>query len=679
MSVRDPAGSVKAGYDLLAATKRETKMKAFCCSGTLVAAVSVTFLALLCPDSASAESDVATLREGGPTIIHLPKAPKDLGHLLSIEALKPQSRLASGKERDSAPEGASGHVLLSHPMRKGITNPNVGFYAISNYVDQDMAAPDMLLDYECGERTYDLDDGTNHNGVDYFNWPFAWMAMDQDATIVVAAADGVIIEKIDGEPDMNCEFTEEVSPSNQIALEHDDGTITLYAHLKESSTTALGVGDRVEKGDYLGVVGSSGFSTGPHLHLGVYDSSGGLIEPHAGACNSLNDDSWWEDQEDYFVPGMNHIATHSEVPVFPPCPEIEQPYYQNNFSPGDAAFFSVFFRDLLADETTTLEIRDADGLQLLQWTYDYPDGDHEAAIMVVWEVMLAQAAPSGSYMFRVNYAGVTREHTFYINSGPPPPPTAPTANNAANGLYFDTGLDGEGYNFVTADAGTIVYFYGSDMFGNRLWLISDLIQGAFGPGTVTEVTMYESTGGTFGSPVPSARGLSVWGTLIIQWSDCDNAVATLSGVDGNKVSQLIKLAGVAGTGCGAGAATPDSPWSGLWYALADEGEGYNFIVAPNGAILYYYGFKTNGKRLWLISDLIQLTLQPGVPVEIAVFEATQGTFNSPAPSSQLSQWGTATITLEDCNDVTITLIGNDGSKTSQTVRLAGVVGLSCSD
>lgn len=631
---------------------------------------------LILAPAVAEEPATMTLREGGPTIIRLPDAPRDKGHRHDLNQLREVASRVRAKKGESATEGVPGHVLLGHPMRKGITNARPGFYAISNYVDQDPAAPDMLLDYDCGERTYDLEDGTNHNGVDYFNFPFSWLAMQQDASIVVAAAPGTIIDKHDGEPDMNCEFAESAE-SNLVVIEHDDGSLTLYAHLKQGSTTARGIGDTVEQGDYLGVVGSSGFSNGPHLHFGVYDFADNLIEPHAGDCNVLNDESWWQDQEDYYARGINYIATHSATPEFPPCPGVEKPNLKDAFAPGETAFFSVFFRDILASEVTNLEIRDPSGTGVLQWTFEYDDQDHAAALMVVWGVDLPQGATTGAYQFRVNYAGVMREHTFYINSGPNPPPNAKVDNNAYNGLYFDPDLDGEGYNFVTTPAGTIIYFYGNDQHGNRLWLISDLILGDFGEIGPIEVTMYESTGGSFASPVPSARGLSIWGTLLLEFDDCNSAVALLVGEDGNKLSLLVKLAGVAGTACTSGGVTPDSPWSGLWYDTSDEGEGYNLVIAPNGAILYFYGFKAGGDRLWLISDLLASELQVGQAAQVAVFEAVQGDFDNPAPSSQLVQWGTATITLVDCTHITIVLNGNDGTKTSSTVRLAGVIGLAC--
>jgi len=53
---------------------------------------------------------------------------------------------------------------------------------------------------------------------------------------------------------------------SHIIIEHDGGIITWYAHLDDMLSA---VGDVVEKGDVIGYAGSSGKSTGPHLHLTV--------------------------------------------------------------------------------------------------------------------------------------------------------------------------------------------------------------------------------------------------------------------------------------------------------------------------------------------------------------------------------------------------------------------------
>lgn len=51
---------------------------------------------------------------------------------------------------------------------------------------------------------------------------------------------------------------------NLIIIEHEDDMNTYYGHL---SDFYVKVGDKVKKGDVIGAVGSTGFSTGPHLHF----------------------------------------------------------------------------------------------------------------------------------------------------------------------------------------------------------------------------------------------------------------------------------------------------------------------------------------------------------------------------------------------------------------------------
>ena len=52
---------------------------------------------------------------------------------------------------------------------------------------------------------------------------------------------------------------------NLIVIDHDDGIQTYYAHLLDGSF--LPCGSNVTKGDYIGGMGSTGRSTGPHLHF----------------------------------------------------------------------------------------------------------------------------------------------------------------------------------------------------------------------------------------------------------------------------------------------------------------------------------------------------------------------------------------------------------------------------
>ena len=62
-----------------------------------------------------------------------------------------------------------------------------------------------------------------------------------------------------------------------IIINHGNGYKTLYAH---QNAFAKGVknGQRIKKGDHIGYVGSTGLSSGPHLHLGLY-KNGAAIDP----------------------------------------------------------------------------------------------------------------------------------------------------------------------------------------------------------------------------------------------------------------------------------------------------------------------------------------------------------------------------------------------------------------
>lgn len=89
---------------------------------------------------------------------------------------------------------------------------------------------------------------------------------------VIAAKDGkviypYIVSKKDcssGQGDHECGGRY----GNFVMIEHDDGTITLYAHMYENTIT-VNYGDTVKAGQVIGKMGSSGQSTGMHLHFEV--------------------------------------------------------------------------------------------------------------------------------------------------------------------------------------------------------------------------------------------------------------------------------------------------------------------------------------------------------------------------------------------------------------------------
>lgn len=87
-----------------------------------------------------------------------------------------------------------------------------------------------------------------HLGIDY---------AAPTGTVVKSAGDGVII------------FVGSQSGyGNVVKVQHSSGYITLYAHL--SRFAKIKKGQKVKQGQVIAYVGSTGMSTGPHLHFGVY-------------------------------------------------------------------------------------------------------------------------------------------------------------------------------------------------------------------------------------------------------------------------------------------------------------------------------------------------------------------------------------------------------------------------
>jgi len=89
-------------------------------------------------------------------------------------------------------------------------------------------------------------------------------------TPVFAAADGVV------------EYSEWNSGGygNLIEVRHPDGSMTRYAHLNRSLVQE---GQKVKQGEQIAEMGSTGYSTGPHLHFEVHPASadGGAVDPIA--------------------------------------------------------------------------------------------------------------------------------------------------------------------------------------------------------------------------------------------------------------------------------------------------------------------------------------------------------------------------------------------------------------
>jgi murein DD-endopeptidase MepM/ murein hydrolase activator NlpD len=295
------------------------------------------------------------------------------------------------------------NTLFSWPLRTNNLS-DCSYYTISNYVDQDQTTG--IRDFNCGSTTYD-----GHKGTDISTWPFHFLKMDNDQVEVIAAAPGTIIDKADGAFDKNCAMGS--NPANYVIIQHADGSRALYWHMKMNSILSKAIGQTVSTGEYLGVVGSSGSSTAPHLHFEIWANSASTsyLDPYSGTCNTLNSTSWWNTQKPYTEPAIERISIATAAPVFPTCPGTETTNEAPCFPAGGNAKFVIYLRDETSGMTATLRILRPNLTAYATWTHDCTS--NYTASYWWWSYNLPTTP--GTYTFEVTFNGITCTKTFVID------------------------------------------------------------------------------------------------------------------------------------------------------------------------------------------------------------------------------------------------------------------------
>lgn len=303
-------------------------------------------------------------------------------------------------------------VRFSWPLRAESHLFDFGYHGISNFVDHNSKFPSVLTDYNCGRRTYDTNSGYNHAGIDFFTWPFGWNKMDNSEVAVLAAAPGIILDVRDGNFDRSCSFNN--NNWNAVYVRHSDGSVAWYGHLKNGSATTKSIGEEVEEGEYLGIVGSSGNSTGPHLHFEVHDASGNVVDPFKGTCNQI-ESSLWKSQRDYYDSELNALHTQSAGPVFNQCPSPETPNYKDGFLMGDNLVAAAYYRDQLQGQNTTYKITTPSGSTFRNWNHSSNETPHYSASYWYWSYPLPTQAEIGLWTFEAVFQNEIYRHNFSVS------------------------------------------------------------------------------------------------------------------------------------------------------------------------------------------------------------------------------------------------------------------------
>ena len=159
--------------------------------------------------------------------------------------------LSTGRLKVEYDANSPGGTLL--PQLAGDDDPWIyGVYAVdetaSRFLQWPMeGATTISLSNPYGSRVKPGGQGeTVHAGIDI---------PAPEGEVILAAADGTVSE-VDFDPERG----------NYLVLDHGDGLTTLYGQCRDFTVEE---GDTVRAGEMIGAVGSTGMSTGPHLHFEV--------------------------------------------------------------------------------------------------------------------------------------------------------------------------------------------------------------------------------------------------------------------------------------------------------------------------------------------------------------------------------------------------------------------------
>lgn len=152
--------------------------------------------------------------------------------------------LSTGRLRVEYHEDGTRTML---PQLAGDEEPFVyGIYAASEAESRWLQWPVQDSRTVWKGNPYGIINGKLHSGID--------IPADQGA-VILAAADGTVTET-----------GFDAARGNYLILDHGDGLTTLYAHCRNMDVKE---GDTVKAGEMIAAVGSTGMSTGPHLHFEV--------------------------------------------------------------------------------------------------------------------------------------------------------------------------------------------------------------------------------------------------------------------------------------------------------------------------------------------------------------------------------------------------------------------------
>ena len=268
---------------------------------------------------------------------------------------------------------------------------------IQQYMDRDPGPGHT--DFTCGPLSYD-----GHNGTDF---ALPTLSAMQKGVAVLAAAPGTVKGVRDGMPDISIRAPDAPALQgrdcgNGLVIDHGDGWETQYCHLANGSVQVK-PDQTVTTGQPLGLVGLSGNTEFPHLHLSLR-RNGAPVDPFdpdgSASCGPGPEAALWEDDIPYTPGGLLGIGLADAVPdyaalkaglpmapVTSRAPALVVWAYYFGAQAGDSMAISLTGPDggALLDENITLDRTQAQGFRAAGKRLrgaDWPTGTYR--LQVIW-------------------------------------------------------------------------------------------------------------------------------------------------------------------------------------------------------------------------------------------------------------------------------------------------------
>lgn len=174
--------------------------------------------------------------------------------------------------------------------------------------------------------------------------------------------------------------------------------------------------------------------------------------------------------------------------------------------------------------------------------------------------------------------------------------------------------------------------------------------------------------------------IDILSTIYYKHSDFDIVVRDASDKDSEKTiigKGKFKITNIDTTKKSGALSDP----SGTWYQPSLSGTGFVIMQYDNGTVIQYYGYDSDGKRLWLLSDTLDEAWVRGKTKTLTMYEGQadkKTDFNTPpANSPGIIKWGKVEIRFDSCNKASAKLSGTDGEQIFSLVKLANPTNIYC--